>query len=154
MTTAKESIWEITEVLDELVALGWSTFIGSDLVRIDNEPPPANVVCSSIAISGSTSATVLFFADTKLAASGTAAVLGMELSEVSDDDIHDVIGELVNIIGGNLKGVVSDGEQQWGLSLPVVSNAMQRCPGSRLVAEVSFVTEGGTLGCHILEHSS
>jgi hypothetical protein len=79
-------------------------------------------------------------------------VLGVPVGELNDVDIHDVMGEIVNIIGGNLKGIVSDGAESWNLSLPVVSNAMQTSPGSGLVSEVYFLTVGGTVGCQVLQH--
>lgn len=153
MRTAKNSIWEITEVLEDLVATTWSTFIGTRLVRVDALHPGDAVVCASIAVSGPASATVLFFMDTALSRSCTSSVLHVLPGEIVDEEIHDVVGELVNIIGGNLKGMVGEHDEVWTLSLPVVSNAMQHAPGSRLVAEASFLTTGGTLGCHILEHT-
>ena len=153
MNTTNASMWAISDTLEGLVSLAWTTFIGFELVRIDEPEPVSPVVCSSISISGPSNATVLFFAEYDLAHLGTSAVLGMAPQEVSDPDVHDVMGEIVNIIGGNLKGIVSDSAQEWGLSLPVVSNAMQTSPGSKLVAEVYFVGVGGTVGCRILEHT-
>jgi Chemotaxis phosphatase CheX len=153
MMTTSGSLWEMADTLDGLVCVAWSTFIGTELVRIENQVPDSSVVCSSIAISGPSSATVMFFADPTVARRGTATVLGLGPDELDDGDIHDVFGEIVNIIGGNLKGVVSDDVGDWRLSLPVVSNAMQHSPGSRLVTEVCFMTDGGTIGCQILEHS-
>jgi chemotaxis protein CheX len=142
----------MADTLDGLVCVAWSTFIGVDLERVDAHPSEVDVVCSSIAISGPSNATVLFFADRDVARGGASLVLGIPPDELEDPDVHDVFGEIVNIIGGNLKGVVSD-EGDWRLSLPVVSNAMQHAPGSRLVTEVCFAAEGGTIGCQILEHS-
>jgi chemotaxis protein CheX len=153
MMTASGSLWEMADTLDGLVCLAWSTFIGEDLTRVDKQASVEDVVCSSIAISGPSNATVMFFADAAVARSRASLVLGMAPDELDDADIHDVFGEIVNIIGGNLKGVVSDEAGDWRLSLPVVSNAMQHAPGGRLVTDVSFVTDGGTVGCHILEHS-
>ncbi|MCU1397239.1 MAG: hypothetical protein JWN62_348 [Acidimicrobiales bacterium] len=151
MYTSNISPWAIADTLDELVSLAWTTFIGSDLVRVDARDLGPDVVCASISISGPSSATVLFFAEPALARWATSVVLDSPPVELSDADIHDVFGEIVNIVGGNVKGVVSDGEQQWALSLPVVSNAMQSAPGSRPAAVTCFLAEGGTMGCQILE---
>jgi len=153
MMTASGSVWEMADTLEGLVCLAWSTFIGDELTRVENHPWSEDVVCSSIAISGPSHATVMFFADASVARSGTSLVLGIPAEDLSDADIHDVFGEIVNIIGGNLKGVVSDDQGDWRLSLPVVSNAMQHAPGGRLVAEVCFETDGRNIGCQILEHS-
>ena len=152
MQTGKATPWAITDTLDGLVTLAWSTFIGTEVVRVDARELGTDVVCSSIAISGPSSATVLFFADPGLARSGASTVLDIPATELGDADVHDVMGEIVNIIGGNLKGVVSDDDNEWTLTLPVVSNAMQSSPGSRLTSEVYFLTEGGVMGCQILEH--
>jgi len=153
MITASGGLWEMADTLDGLVCLAWSTFIGDDLTRVETHVIDVDVVCSSIAISGPSNATVMFFADVAVARQGTSAVLGIAPDELDDSDIHDVFGGIVNIIGGNLKGVVSDESIDWRLSLPVVSNAMQHAPGGRLAAEVSFLSTSGFVGCQILEHS-
>ena len=145
--------WDMTDTLAAIVDLAWSTFIGSDIVQVDDRDLGADVICSSIAISGPCNATVLFFAQPELARLGASTVLEIPLDELSDADVHDVMGELVNIVGGNLKGAVSDGDEVWGLSLPVVSNAMQHAPGGRIGSTVCFLAADGAIGCQILEHS-
>lgn len=152
MQTDNATPWAITDTLDGLVTLAWTTFIGTDVVRVDSRELGDRVVCSSISISGPSSATVLFFTDSALAHAGASTVLDIPAGELTDADVHDVMGEIVNIIGGNLKGVVSDEDSEWSLTLPVVSNAMQTSPGARLAAEVHFLTEGGIMGCQIFEH--
>lgn len=103
--------------------------------RVEPNPIGAPVVCASIAMCGPTSATVFRFTDPGLARVGTSTVLRLPVYEPGEHDIHEVLGEMVNIIGGNLKGIVCDGEQEWALSLPVVSNEMQHARGGRPVAE-------------------
>lgn len=152
MQTGDVTKWDMTDTLAAIVDLAWSTFIGTDLVHVDDRDLGTDVICSSIAISGPSNATVLFFAQPDLAREGASTVLDIPLGELADADVHDVMGELVNIIGGNLKGAVSDGDEVWGLSLPVVSNAMQHAPGGRLGSAVYFLAAGGAIGCQILEH--
>ena len=55
--------------------------------------------------------------------------------------------------GGGDGYAFCDDEGDWSLSLPLVSNAMQTAPDGSLVSHVSFLTEGGIVGCQILEHS-
>ena len=152
MQTGNATHWDMTDTLAAIVDLAWSTFIGTDIVQVEDRDLGATVICSSIAISGPRDATVLFFAEPDLARQGASTVLDIAVDELVDADIHDVMGELVNIIGGNLKGAVSDGAEAWSLSLPVVSNAMQHAPGGRLGSSVCFLTAGGAIGCQILEH--
>ena len=144
------------EVIADLVSMAWQTFVGEcymEPVEPESLPDGADIVCSSISIGGPWSATLLLFCSAELAASTTAAVLGMEPDEVEQADVHDIVGELANIIGGNIKGFVSDSSGEWSLSLPVVSAGMHTVPGSRLATEIAFRCDGQLLGCQIREHA-
>ena len=49
-------------------------------------------------------------------------MLGMELDEVdSDEEVHDVIGELSNMIGGDLKSRLCDAGFTCELSIPSIT---------------------------------
>jgi chemotaxis protein CheX len=143
------------EVVADLVSLAWQTFVGSELVPV--EPVQSRdteaVMCSSISIGGPWSATVVLHFSRELAFAGTATVLGMEVAELEEADVRDILGELANIVGGNVKGFVSDSDSDWSLSLPVVSDGMQSVPGSKLATEVAFLCDGGHIGCQIREHA-
>jgi len=142
----------MADTLGDLVRVAWTTVTGSGLNRVDATPLGSRIVCSSIALSGPGNALVMLSADQDLARRGTSDALGAPTGDVGDDAIHDVLGEVVNIIGGNLKGALQDGVVSWQLSLPVVSEAMQHSPGSRSVADVCFTAGGAVLRCQILEH--
>lgn len=143
------------EVVADLVSMAWNTFVGSELELIEAVPDVEQrpVMCSSIAIGGPWSATIVMYFTRELAFSGTATVLGMEPDELDPADVRDIIGELANIVGGNIKGFVSDADAEWTLSLPVVSESMQTVPGSRLATEVLFVCDGEFIGCQVREHA-
>ena len=52
----------------------------------------------------------------------TAAMLDMEVAEVeSDEEVHDVIGELCNMIGGDLKSRLCDNGFPCVLSIPAIT---------------------------------
>lgn len=142
------------EVVADLVSMAWQTFIGSDLEAIEavagwGQSP---IMCASIAIGGPWSATVVLSFSRTIAFSGTSTVLGIPLDELDDADVRDTIGELANIVGGNVKGFVSDVDGDWSLSLPVVSDGMLSVPGSRLATELLFLCEGEPISCQIREH--
>ena len=144
------------EVIADLVSMAWQTFVGECYME-PVEPEPlldrADIVCSSISIGGPWSATLLLFCTTELARRTTATLLGIEPDEVETADVHDIVGELANIIGGNIKGFVSDSVGEWSLSLPVVSAGMHTVPGSRLATAIEFMCDGQLLGCQIREHA-
>jgi chemotaxis protein CheX len=144
------------DVVADLVSTAWQTFVGeTDMIPVEatSPAPGANVLCSSIAIGGPWSATLLLHCTSNLARVATATVLGMELDELDPADVRDIIGELANIVGGNVKGFVSDADSEWTLSLPVVSEGIQSVPGSRLATEISFLCQGELIGCQIREHA-
>jgi chemotaxis protein CheX len=141
------------EVVADLVSMAWRTFVGDDLGQIDEPVSTEHVMCASISIHGPWSATLLLFTHHDVAFASTAAVLGMTLAEVTEPDVLDIMGELANIIGGNLKGAVSDDNAAWKLSLPVVSDGMQTVPGSKLTTEIGFIGPWGTIGCQVREHA-
>ena len=142
-----------SELIASLLSLAWSTFVGEAADEVEPTAMEPDVICASIAIGGPWSATVLLFCGRTLATSCTAAVLGSPAGDLTDEDVHDVMGELVNIIGGNLKGIVGDAAGDWTLSLPVVSNGVQSVPGSRLAAQAHFRCEGAVLACDVREHA-
>ena len=141
------------EVVADLVSMAWQTFVGSELETVEAVPAGDRpIMCSSIAVGGPWSATVVLYFSRAIAFSGTATVLGMEPDEVDEADVRDIIGELANIVGGNVKGFVSDADSDWTLSLPVVSDGTLSVPGSRLATEVVFLCDGEFIGCQIREH--
>jgi chemotaxis protein CheX len=153
MQTGELTYGAAPEIVAELVSMAWSTFVGSELAPIDDVVSTDHVMCSSISIHGPWSATLLLFCDEQVAVASTAAVLGMEIHEVEKADVLDIMGELANIIGGNLKGAVSDDQAAWKLSLPVVSEGMQTVPGSQLTTELGFIGPWGSIGCQVREHA-
>ncbi len=153
MQTGELTYGAAPEMVAELVSMAWSTFVGCEIAPIDDVVPTDSVMCSSIAITGPWSATLLLYCDRTIATTTTAAVLGMDPAEVEQADVRDIMGELANIIGGNLKGAISDDSGEWKLSLPVVSDGMQTVPGSKPVAELAFIGAWGTIGCQVREHA-
>ena len=56
----------------------------------------------------------------------TAAMLGMELDEIDgNEEIHDVIGEVCNMIGGDLKSRLCDSGLTCELSIPSITTGKE-----------------------------
>jgi chemotaxis protein CheX len=73
----------------------------------------------------------------------TAGMLGMTPEEVgSDEEIHDVIGELSNMIGGNLKSKLCDAGLPCNLSIPTITSGKD----FQIESKGWAVTEGLLLG--------
>ena len=141
---------------DDLTALTggvWEAFLG---LTAEPVPPDDAVVgscySSCVHISGAWEGSVNLVLPEALARTVAAAMFDLPPADVSADDLTDAVGELANIIGGNVKGFVSDTDSTWSLSLPVVSAGVLCVPASRLMTEVLFTYEGRTLVCQIREH--
>jgi chemotaxis protein CheX len=106
--------------LAEMVDQVWSSYLDPEgldpLIRVD-EPVDGSEVHSSVSITGSWHGHVVYASSTAAARQATAAFMAMEADEVSQEDISDVLGELANIVGGNVKAMLPPG---CFLSLPQV----------------------------------
>jgi chemotaxis protein CheX len=76
-------------------------------------------------------------ASDELAARIASGMFGAEAGELSDEEILDAMGELVNIIGGNAKGII---DCECRLSLPCVGRYTSELPESSL--KIDFDCDG------------
>lgn len=77
---------------------------------------------SSVNIHGRWSGTVLLRCSEFLARHWAASMLGIETADVEHEDIADALGELANILAGNLKRILPGGQR---LGLPQTSMRMR-----------------------------
>ncbi len=97
---------------------------------------------SSVSITGSWTGHVVFASSTVAARRAAAAFLAMEMDEVSAEDLSDALGELANIVGGNVKAMLPPGAL---LSLPQVIMAPEstaRFPNTERISGVYGLWEG------------
>ena len=131
--------------LAEMVEQVWVSYLDpegvSPLVPTGDHDQPSEVH-SSVSISGSWTGHVVYASSTVAARRAAAAFLAMEAEEVSDEDMSDVLGELANIVGGNVKAMLPPGAQ---LSLPQVVLAPEssaRYPNTDRISGVYGMWEG------------
>jgi chemotaxis protein CheX len=121
----------------------WGAYLGvSDdepLARIE-DPGPLSVV-ASISMTGAWDGHVVVGMSESAAHAVAAAMLALELEDVTDADVLDAAGELVNVVGGQVKSLLP---QPCQLSLPMTSRAGQklRFPGTRPVCIVTTELRG------------
>ncbi len=128
----------MNEQLTGLCELVWQTF---DLPLAETHAPDLTSVGralqGNISISGDVAATVTVQCSMELANAVARHMFGD--IPLSPEDVQDTVGELTNIVGGNVKALLSEGGGH--LSLPVVvegSDFSVRVPGSCLVSRVTF----------------
>lgn len=132
-------------VIDHATLAGIVTFVWETLTQrhIDATDADAAVEgpAATISIGGPWTATLEVVVSRTLARRFAAALLQVGDAELSEDDVHDALGELVNVVGGNVKGIVDDGGSST-LSLPVVADACPSVTGGHLTVACRFAVDG------------
>jgi chemotaxis protein CheX len=81
-----------------------------------------NKIVGSVSFAGDVMGSISIQVGGDFAILMTAAMLGMELEEVDGEEVSDVIGELSNMIGGDLKSRLCDSGFPCQLSIPSVTS--------------------------------
>lgn len=105
--------------------------------------PNRDRLTSSVYLEGEWNGAVSLVCDRHQAREFAGKFLSMEPPEAIDNDVRDVLGELANMIGGNIKSMM---EKNVRLSLPSVidgSNYELRVCGSHIEEAVGFRFYGG-----------
>jgi hypothetical protein len=115
------------ELVDEATVQGiadaaWTALVGEDEVLVPLPAPlPADVVSSWVDVAGPWNGTVVLTVGRETAAELTRCLLRGHAPEVpGPDDVEDALGELANVVGGNVKGVLPAPSR---LGLPEVGDA-------------------------------
>jgi chemotaxis protein CheX len=131
--------------LAEMVEQVWVSYLDPEgvnpLIPTGDDSQPSEVH-SSVSISGSWTGHVVYASSTEAARKAAAAFLAMEPGEVSPEDLSDVLGELANIVGGNVKAMLPAG---CFLSLPQVVMAPEtatKYPNAERISGLYGVWEG------------
>ena len=131
--------------LAEMVEQVWVSYLDPEGVSplvLNGDATQLSEVHSSVSITGSWTGYVVYASSVQAARRAAGAFLAMEPDEVGDEDLSDVLGELANIIGGNVKAMLPPGAL---LSLPQVvlaPEATARFPGTERISGVYGMWEG------------
>lgn len=135
-----------------IVEATWVGFLGLSLDRI-SEPRPQNdtSVTGVVQIAGGWEGTVLLVCTGELARKAAAAMLAMEPGELGAEELRDALGEMVNMVAGNIKALVPGATH---LSLPTVVEGRDyelTVPGSTILNRLSFLCEGHNMQLRVLQ---
>jgi chemotaxis protein CheX len=143
--------------LAEMVEQVWMSYLDPEglnpLIPTYDENQPSEVH-SSVSITGSWTGHVVFASSIVAARRAAAAFLAMEADEVSAEDLSDVLGELANIVGGNVKAMLPPG---CFLSLPQVVMAPEsatKYPNASRISGVYGLWEGEPVNVSMWQSSS
>jgi chemotaxis protein CheX len=142
---------------DDLVAITeqvWESFLDPE----GNSPLlPAladgtSDVAAAVSVTGAWRGHVVIECSTAASRLAAAALLGVPAGEVTEADVADALGELANIIGGNVKALLPEPS---ALSLPyVVSTAGARWPSVTEICRLDGIWRDEPVTIAVLESST
>jgi chemotaxis protein CheX len=123
----------------------FASMLNIEVARGADDAECEEKVLSTIQITGDKSMSVILGVSDGVARAAAAAMLQLADQDVTDDDERDVVAELANMVGGNLKSLLPG---PLYLSLPTVvagRNVGLQVPGAELVENVVLQCESGSL---------
>jgi chemotaxis protein CheX len=105
---------------------------------------------SLVSLTGDWNGAVLIECNPRQACQFAGRILAMDAPDAVDDDVRDVLGELANMVGGNMKSGMSTGVR---LSMPSVMNGRDydvRVCGSEVEERIGFQSEFGNFWVAVL----
>lgn len=126
---------DVVQIIQEV----WTSMLSVDVEPTTSYPQQADQeITGSVGVTGATDCLISM----EMGADGgrrfTAIMFGLDDADCSDDDIADAVGELTNMVGGNIKSLLPEPSS---LSLPVVAQGKSltlRVPGGKPLLESSF----------------
>ncbi len=142
--------------LFEILELVWSTQLGLELENgqppgITPSLPPEGLMTGIVQISGEFSGAVHLICSRGVVRTAAGKMFSVAEGKLEDDDLRDALGELTNMVGGNIKTLLPGSEN---ISLPTViegSNYGVARLHSDIVARTSATYEGRSLHVILLE---
>ena len=116
IVTEEPAVHDVYAVIEEV----WSTFLGDGAPIFPGaHPVPADAWYAAITVTGEWEAMMLIAMPKALADRIATTMLGLPAEDpVALEDVTDALGELVNIVGGNVKSLMPGPST---LSLPLVA---------------------------------
>jgi chemotaxis protein CheX len=137
--TETEAGWVTAEQVVEITRDVWGSFLSMELEPApagDAEPLGGQTLTGVVHISGDWQGTVFLEVTAAHAQAGAEAMFAADPGSLSADEVSDALGELTNMVGGNIKGLLPAPNK---LSLPSVAGGESytlRVPGAVLVERV------------------
>ncbi len=134
----------------------WTTMLGLEVqdaatwAASDDAP---DVLTGFVQITGAWGGAVVLHCPTPLARRVAAVIFDVEPESVSGMQVVDALGELVNMTGGNIKGLLP---QPSKLSLPTVVTSATRhhVPDGRTISRVTFACDGEPFQVTVLQREA
>ena len=112
------------EIADKIIGSTNEIFTGMVMMEVEAIDPPVeslgllkNSITGLIGLAGTFKGVLAVHFPNDVAMAVTGSFLGLDVEEINED-VHDAVGEIANMLGGDLKAILSDGGKDIQLSLP------------------------------------
>jgi len=131
---------EINQFVEDI----WSTFVNMPVTSTDKPfqtKGEGNTLAGCIQITGEWQGSVVLYIPHDLGKKIAATMFSLNESDVDDQQVKDITGEITNIIAGNIKSILPP---PCTISLPsvAVTDDNLHHPGSEILTSVTFDCEG------------
>ena len=122
----------------------WESFTGRTMDVADGQARPGggDLTVGCVTVTGAWQGRVLLACPAQLARMAAAAMFDLPAEQLDDREVADALGELTNMVGGNIKSLIPGPSR---LSMPAVTVGAAptvKPPRAALVATVSLACEG------------
>ena len=122
----------------------WESFTGRTIEPADDQErlDGGDVIVGCITVTGEWQGSVLLACPAQLARMAASAMFDLPAAQLDDEQVADALGELTNMIGGNIKSLIPGPSR---LSMPTVTvgaSSTVPAPGAALLSTVSLACEG------------
>jgi chemotaxis protein CheX len=116
----------------------WTSFLDGDPAGLvaGGERAPGDRVTGFVQLSGAYTGSIMLQCSPPAARDAAAALFSIAPGDVTQTEVVDAIGEIANMVGGNVKSMLPGPSM---LSLPSVVHGQLAMPGSEVVREVQLV---------------
>ena len=125
----------------------WESFTGRTVEPPDDQlrPDGGDVTVGCVTVTGEWQGSVLLACPAQLARMAASAMFDLPAEQLDDVRVADALGELTNMIGGNIKSLIPGPSR---LSMPTVTvgaSSTEPIPDAALLSRVSLACEGRPL---------
>ncbi len=142
----------VEEEIRQLTASIWESILSLPLEQVEVAPAEgARLMAACVQITGAWQGAVSLTCNADFAARAAVIMFGLGDAPATHLDMQDALGELANMVGGNLKALLPEPCQ---LSLPTVVDGADwsvHIPRSKVMTRVGMSCMGSPLGVTLLQ---
>ena len=136
---------QITEIVQEV----WASFLSMSLLPhplgADAPALEGQTVTGCVHVSGEWTGSVFLSCDVAVAAAAAEAMFAADPGSLSDEEVSDAVGELTNMVGGNIKSLLPAPSRLSVPTIAVGASGSVRVPGAVLLDRVALLSAPGPL---------